>query len=321
MDNEILRVENLTTTFYTDEGIFNAVDDVSFCLKEKETLAIVGESGCGKTVTSLSILRLIPYPPGKITNGKIIYNSKNLLDLSPKEMLAIRGNDISMIFQEPMTSLNPVFTVGTQIMESLIYHHGMSKIDARKRAIEMIQMVGIHSPEKCVDCYPHQLSGGMRQRIMIAMALACHPKILIADEPTTALDVTVQAQILNLMITLKEKIGMSIILITHDLGIVAQIADRVNVMYAGEIVESADVGDIFKHPLHPYTAGLLKSLPKINESQDKLYNISGTVPSPKDFPKGCRFAPRCERAFGKCVSCKPDMFMNNNSKVRCWLYE
>lgn len=275
MAKRILRVENLKTTFFTDEGVIPAVDNVSFHLDEKETLAIVGESGCGKTVTSLSILRLIPYPPGKITDGHIYYNDRDLLDLSEKEMRSIRGNDISMIFQEPMTSLNPVFTVGAQIMESLIVHQNMSKADARKRAIEMIRLVGIPAPEKCVDYYPHQLSGGMRQRIMIAMALACRPKILIADEPTTALDVTVQAQILRLMIELKEKTGTAIILITHDLGIVAQIADRVNVMYAGETVESADVRSIFREPLHPYTVGLLKSLPKINEERDKLYNIKG----------------------------------------------
>lgn len=322
MAKRILKVENLKTTFFTDEGVIPAVDDVSFHLDEKETLAIVGESGCGKTVTSLSILRLIPYPPGKITDGHIYYDGKDLLSLSEKEMRTIRGNDISMIFQEPMTSLNPVFTVGAQIMESLTIHQNMSKADARKRAIEMIQLVGIPSPERCVDYYPHQLSGGMRQRIMIAMALACRPKILIADEPTTALDVTVQAQILRLMIELKEKTGAAIILITHDLGIVAQIADRVNVMYAGETVESADVKSIFREPLHPYTVGLLKSLPKINEDQDKLYNIKGSVPSPKNYPQGCRFSPRCEQAAEKCRRCKPEMFAINEGRlVRCWLYE
>ena len=322
MAKRILRVENLKTTFFTDEGVIPAVDNVSFHLDEKETLAIVGESGCGKTVTSLSILRLIPYPPGKITDGRIYYNDRDLLALSEKEMRAIRGNDISMIFQEPMTSLNPVFTVGAQIMESLIVHQNMSKADARKRAIEMIRLVGIPAPEKCVDYYPHQLSGGMRQRIMIAMALACRPKILIADEPTTALDVTVQAQILRLMIELKEKTGTAIILITHDLGIVAQIADRVNVMYAGETVESADVRSIFREPLHPYTVGLLKSLPKINEERDKLYNIKGAVPSPKNYPQGCRFSTRCERAAEKCRSQKPGLFAAGEGRcVRCWLYE
>lgn len=322
MAKRILKVENLKTTFFTDEGVIPAVDNVSFHLDEKETLAIVGESGCGKTVTSLSILRLIPYPPGKITDGHIYYNDRDLLALSEKEMRAIRGNDISMIFQEPMTSLNPVFTVGAQIMESLIVHQNMSKADARKRAIEMIRLVGIPAPEKCVDYYPHQLSGGMRQRIMIAMALACRPKILIADEPTTALDVTVQAQILRLMIELKEKTGTAIILITHDLGIVAQIADRVNVMYAGETVESADVRSIFREPLHPYTVGLLKSLPKINEERDKLYNIKGAVPSPKNYPLGCRFSPRCERAAEKCRSQKPELFAAGEGRcVRCWLYE
>lgn len=322
MSETILKVENLETTFFTDEGVIKAVDDVSFKLDAKETFAIVGESGCGKTVTSLSILRLVPDPPGKITNGSIIYNGKDLLAMSEKEMRSIRGNEISMIFQEPMTSLNPVFTVGAQIMESLKYHRDMDKKEAKERAVELIKLVGIPSPEKCVEYYPHQLSGGMRQRIMIAMALACRPKILIADEPTTALDVTVQAQILHLMTELKEKTGTAIILITHDLGIVAQMADRVNVMYAGETVESGDVADIFKRPLHPYTVGLMKSLPKINEEQEKLYNIPGSVPSPKDYPKGCRFSPRCGHAAEKCFNEKPPLFeTGGNRRVRCWLCE
>ena len=321
MAEQILRVENLETTFYTDEGVVPAVEDLSFTLDAGETLAIVGESGCGKTVTSLSILRLISWPPGKITNGHIYYKDTDLLTISEKEMRSIRGNDISMIFQEPMTSLNPVFTIGHQIMESLQFHQNMSKEQARQRAIEMLSLVGIHTPEKCINDYPHQLSGGMRQRVMIAMALACNPRILIADEPTTALDVTIQAQILRLMIDLKEKTNTSIILITHDLGIVAQIAQRVMVMYAGESVETADVKSVFKNPLHPYTIGLLESLPKINRDQEKLYNIRGTVPSPKDYPAGCRFSPRCDHCQDKCRNEKPPLIdLEDGRQVRCWLY-
>ena len=321
MAEQILRVENLETTFYTDEGVVPAVEDLSFTLDAGETLAIVGESGCGKTVTSLSILRLISWPPGKITNGHIYYKDTDLLTISEKEMRSIRGNDISMIFQEPMTSLNPVFTIGHQIMESLQFHQNMSKEQARQRAIEMLSLVGIHTPEKCINDYPHQLSGGMRQRVMIAMALACNPRILIADEPTTALDVTIQAQILRLMIDLKEKTNTSIILITHDLGIVAQIAQRVMVMYAGESVETADVKSVFKNPLHPYTVGLLESLPKINRDQEKLYNIRGTVPSPKDYPAGCRFSPRCDHCQDKCRNEKPPLIdLGDGRQVRCWLY-
>ncbi|MBQ6535916.1 MAG: ABC transporter ATP-binding protein [Firmicutes bacterium] len=321
MSEQILKVENLETTFYTDEGIIPAVENLSFTLDAGETLAIVGESGCGKTVTSLSILRLISWPPGKITNGHIYYQGTDLLTISEKEMRGIRGNDISMIFQEPMTSLNPVFTVGHQIMESLQFHQNMDKEQARKRAIEMLSLVGIPTPEKCVNDYPHQLSGGMRQRVMIAMALACNPRILIADEPTTALDVTIQAQILRLMVDLKEKTNTSIILITHDLGIVAQIAQRVMVMYAGESVETADVKSVFKNPLHPYTVGLLESLPKINKDQEKLYNIRGTVPSPKDYPAGCRFSPRCDHCQDKCRNEKPPLIdLGDGRQVRCWLY-
>lgn len=321
MSEHILKVENLETTFYTDEGIVPAVENLSFTLDAGETLAIVGESGCGKTVTSLSILRLISWPPGKITNGHIYYQGTDLLTISEKEMRGIRGNDISMIFQEPMTSLNPVFTIGHQIMESLQFHQNMDKEQARKRAIEMLSLVGIHTPEKCVNDYPHQLSGGMRQRVMIAMALACNPRILIADEPTTALDVTIQAQILRLMVDLKEKTNTSIILITHDLGIVAQIAQRVMVMYAGESVETADVKSVFKNPLHPYTIGLLESLPKINKDQEKLYNIQGTVPSPKDYPAGCRFSPRCDHCQEKCRNKKPPLIdLGDGRQVRCWLY-
>ena len=319
MSEKILEVKNLKTYFYTDEGRIPAVDGVDFSLERGETLAIVGESGCGKSVTSLSILRLIASPPGKIVDGEILYNGKDLLKLSEKEMRSVRGNDISMIFQEPMTSLNPVFTVGKQIMESLIYHQNMTKEQARERAIEMLRLVEIPNPEKCITNYPHNLSGGMRQRVMIAMALACNPKILIADEPTTALDVTIQAQILKLMADLQKKTEAGIILITHDLGIVAQIARNVMVMYAGEAVEYADVKSIFKDPRHPYTIGLLKSIPSIHGEQEKLYNIKGMVPSPKNLPKGCLFAPRCEYATERCLQERPPLVdIGEGRKLRCW---
>lgn len=319
MNEKVLEVKNLKTYFYTDEGEIPAVDGVDFSLERGETLAIVGESGCGKSVTSLSILRLIATPPGKIVDGEILYNGRDLLKLSEKEMRSVRGNDISMIFQEPMTSLNPVFTVGKQIMESLIYHQNMTKEQARERAIEMLRLVDIPNPEKCINNYPHNLSGGMRQRVMIAMALACNPKVLIADEPTTALDVTIQAQILKLMAELQKKTETGIILITHDLGIVAQIARNVMVMYAGEAVEYADVRSIFKDPRHPYTIGLLKSIPSIHETQDELYTIKGMVPSPKNLPKGCLFAPRCEYAAERCLQERPPLVdIGEGRKLRCW---
>ncbi len=300
MTGELLRVEGLKTYFYTDDGIVRAVDGISFSLAPKETLCIVGESGCGKSVASLSLLRLIPSPPGKIVEGKIWFRGRNLLELSEREMRDIRGNKISMIFQEPMTSLNPVFTCGDQIMEALILHQGLSKGQARTRAIEMLALVGIPSPEQRVDEYPHQLSGGMRQRVMIAMALSCSPDILIADEPTTALDVTIQAQILDLLLRLQHELGMAVILITHDLGVVAEVADRVAVMYAGQIVEYSDVRSIFKRTLHPYTAGLLASLPRLGVEKDRLRVIPGNVPNPAYFPSGCRFHPRCPVVVNVC---------------------
>jgi peptide/nickel transport system ATP-binding protein/oligopeptide transport system ATP-binding protein len=321
MSDKLLTINNLKTYFYTEEGLVPAVDGLDLELDEGETLAIVGESGCGKSVTALSMLRLIPNPPGKITDGRILFKGDDLLKKSEREMRAIRGNELSMIFQEPMTSLNPVFTVGHQIMESFIYHQGLDEKAARERAVEMIGMVGIPMPEKIANDYPHQLSGGMRQRIMIAIALACRPKILIADEPTTALDVTIQAQILRLLDDLKKKTNNAIILITHDLGIVAQFAKNVMVMYAGEAVEYADVKTIYKNPLHPYTAGLLKSVPKISEDSEVLYNIKGTVPSPRDYPKGCRFAPRCEEANDLCGREKPGLADLGGHKVRCWKYQ
>ena len=317
---KLLEVRNLRTQFKTDMGTLTAVDNLSFSLDENEVLAIVGESACGKSVTSLSILRLIP-PPGKIVDGEIMYRGENLLQKNEKEMNAIRGQEISMIFQEPMTSLNPVFTIGRQIEESLLYHGEKSKAAATERAIEMLRLVGFSQPEKAIANYPHQLSGGMRQRVMIAMALACNPRILIADEPTTALDVTIQAQILRLLLELKQKTRAAIIIITHDLGIVAQIAQAVMVMYAGEAVEYAPVRDIYRNPLHPYTRGLLQSIPKMNETRNMLYNIPGMVPNPLEQPSGCRFCDRCSEALEVCKSQRPPYIVREDGRrVRCWKY-
>ena len=323
MQDYLLKVNDLKTYYYTEEGVVHAVDGVDFGVLPGETFAIVGESGCGKSVTSLSILGLIPSPPGKIVGGEILYNGEDLLKKTEKQMRKIRGNDISMIFQEPMTSLNPVFTVGQQIGESLKYHQGMNKKEARERAVEMLKLVGIPEPEKAVDRYPHQLSGGMRQRVMIAMALACNPKVLIADEPTTALDVTIQAQIMQLLKKLQQQTGTSIILITHDLGVVAQIAHRVMVMYCGEAVESCDVHTIYKKPLHPYTMGLLDSIPKLTDAAGgRLPSIPGIVPAPDEMPKGCRFAPRCSKCGTRCMAQKPDLIeAEPGHTVRCFLYE
>lgn len=320
-DSALLEIKNLRTYFYTEEGIVKAVDGLDLELHEGETLAVVGESGCGKSVTSLSVLRLIPTPPGKIESGEILFRGEDLLKKTEKEMRRIRGNEISMIFQEPLTSLNPVFTVGRQISESLILHRGMSKKDAHNEAIRLLKLVGLPNPEKTVNDYPHQLSGGMRQRVMIAMALSCEPSILIADEPTTALDVTIQAQILRLLAKLKEQIHTAVILITHDLGIVAQVAQNVVVMYAGEAVEYSDVEAVFEKPLHPYTEGLLKSIPVIGEEKERLYSIEGMVPSQKNYPKGCRFAPRCEYATERCHAEKPELVtIPGGRRVRCFKY-
>ena len=317
----VLQVKNLKTSFYTEEGMVPAVDGLDFELGKGETLAIVGESGCGKSVTSLSVLRIVPTPPGKILDGEILYKGEDLLKKSEREMRAIRGNEISMIFQEPLTSLNPVFPIGKQITDILRMHQGMNKKQAYEKAVEMLAKVRIPSPEKVVNDYPHQLSGGMRQRVMIAMALACNPGILIADEPTTALDVTIQAQIMHLLCDLKKDRDTSIILITHDLGVVAQIAENVMVMYAGQAVEYADVKSIFKEPLHPYTKGLLKSLPVLGEEKDELYSIKGNIPSPKDYPQGCRFSPRCDQACEKCRKEPPPLtVLPDGRKVRCWNY-
>ena len=321
MQEMVLQARNLKTYFYTEEGTVPAVDGLDFDLHKGETLAIVGESGCGKSVTSLSILRIVPTPPGRILDGEILYKGEDLLKKTEKQMRSIRGNEISMIFQEPLTSLNPVFTIGRQITDILCMHQGMKRKEAYEKAVEMLKKVRIPSPEKVVNDYPHQLSGGMRQRVMIAMALACNPGILIADEPTTALDVTIQAQIMHLLADLKEGQDTSIILITHDLGVVAQIAQSVMVMYAGQAVEYADVKSIFKDPLHPYTRGLLKSLPVLGEEKDSLYSIKGNIPSPKDYPEGCRFAPRCEKACEKCRKAPPPLTaLPDGRKVRCWIY-
>ncbi|WP_391207042.1 ABC transporter ATP-binding protein [Psychrobacillus sp. L4] len=322
MTNEVvLEVKNLKTHFISNKGTAKAVDGIDFVLRKGETMGIVGESGCGKSMTSLSILRLIPSPPGKIVDGQVLLKGQDLVTMSEEEIRKIRGNRISMIFQEPMTSLNPVIPVGEQIAEALRLHQGLSKKQAWDKSVEMIGLVGIPSPEKRAKQEPFQLSGGMRQRIMIAMALACTPEVLIADEPTTALDVTIQAQILEIMKDLQKKIGMGIIFITHDLGVVAEMCDQVGVMYAGQIVEHQDTKDLFKNPLHPYTQGLIGSLPKLYEDQEELQIIEGTVPSPYEYPEGCRFAERCPFAKDICVQKQPNLIQyDENSKVRCWKY-
>lgn len=321
MGETLLEVRDLKTYFYTEDGVVPAVDGVSFSVDKGETIGIVGESGCGKSVTSLSVMRLIPNPPGKIIGGEIIFEGENILEKSEAEMRHIRGNEISMIFQEPMTSLNPVFTIGDQIMEAIMLHQKVGKREARKKTIEMLKLVGIPSAEKRVDEYPHQMSGGMRQRVMIAMALSCNPKLLIADEPTTALDVTIQAQILDLMLKLKEDLGTAIMLITHDLGVIAETVNKVVVMYAGKIVESADVVSIFKKPEHPYTLGLLGSIPKVNEDRERLQVIEGVVPNPFNMPTGCRFHPRCSFVRDICKEEEPELVdVEDGHQVRCWKF-
>jgi peptide/nickel transport system ATP-binding protein len=320
---KLLEVKNLRTYFFTEDGVVPAVDGVSFHVKHGETLGVVGESGCGKSVTSISILRLIPNVSGKIMEGsEILFEGKNLIDLTEKEMRGIRGNDISMIFQEPMTSLNPVMKIGKQISEVLKLHQNKSKEEARGIAIEMLTLVGIPRPEKIIDEYPHSLSGGMRQRVMIAMALACNPKLLIADEPTTALDVTIQAQILGLMRKLKTEFNASIILITHNLGVVAETCQRVIVMYAGKVVEEGSVFEIFEEAKHPYTQGLLRSIPSLDTKHQVLDSIPGSVPNPLNMPKGCRFAPRCIKAMDICKEKQPELTtLGEDRTVRCFLYE
>jgi oligopeptide/dipeptide ABC transporter ATP-binding protein len=316
----LLAVEDLKTHFFTDDGVVRAVDGVSFEIHPRETLAVVGESGSGKSVTSLSILRLVPEPPGRIVGGSIRFKGRELLALPPGEMRAIRGKEISMIFQEPMTSLNPVFTCGDQIAEALVLHERLDKRRARARAVEMLELVGIPSPGQRVDEYPHQMSGGMRQRVMIAMALACKPALLIADEPTTALDVTIQAQILELLKRLQAEFGMAVLLITHDLGVVAETADRVAVMYAGQVVEYADVQATFKRTRHPYTSGLLASLPRLGmRREDTLRVIPGNVPNPARFPAACRFHPRCPCAIERCRAEDPPIERVDGAHLsRCW---
>ena len=323
-DSYLLQIKGLKTHFFTDDGVSPAVDGVDYEVRKGETLGVVGESGCGKSVTALSIMRLIPDPPGKIIAGDIVFEGQSLLALSNEEMRRIRGNKISMIFQEPMTSLNPVYTIGNQISEALRLHQGLSKKDAHDRSIDMLQLVGIPLPERRVNEHPHQLSGGMRQRAMIAMALSCNPSLLIADEPTTALDVTIQAQILDLMVSLKADLDTAIILITHDLGVVAESAARVVVMYAGKVVEEADVYNIFEHPLHPYTEGLLESIPRIDHSIQKkarLTEIQGVVPIPSQLPAGCHFHPRCPKVMDVCRHENPVLKEEKaDHRVRCWLY-
>lgn len=311
--DKVLEIRNLKTSFFTEDGEVRAVDDVSFSVYKGKTIGIVGESGCGKSVTSLSIMRLIPNPPGRIVGGEILYKGEDLLKLETSRMRAIRGNEISMIFQEPMTSLNPVFTIGNQICEAIQLHQRLSGREARNKAIEMLQIVGIPSPEKRIDDYPHQLSGGMRQRVMIAMALSCNPNILIADEPTTALDVTIQAQILDLLRELQAKVGMAIILITHDLGVVAEVADEVVVMYAGRVVEQGTTREIFSNPKHPYTRGLLNSIPTLSKDptgkvkKKRLETIPGIVPNLLHLPKGCRFQDRCGSVVDACREKEPEL--------------
>jgi peptide/nickel transport system ATP-binding protein len=319
----LLEVDGLKTYFYTRDGIVRAVDGVSFTVYPGETLAVVGESGCGKSVTSLSILRLIASPPGKIVAGRLLFEGRDLLGLTEDEMRAVRGNEISMIFQEPMTSLNPVLTIGRQIAEALVLHRGMTQAQALERAVEMLALVNIPEGARRIEQYPHQLSGGMRQRVMIAMALACNPRLLIADEPTTALDVTIQAQILDLMRALKEKTGAAIVLITHDLGVVAEMAQRVVVMYAGRKVEEAPVAELFARPRHPYTEGLLKSIPRLEQAsaaeRERLAEIPGMVPSLKEDVVGCLFAPRCAYAVERCHLQYPPLELKEAGHMAaCW---
>jgi len=317
---ELLKTKNLKTHFFTHEGTVKAVNGISFKINRGETLGLVGESGCGKSVTALSIMRLIPHPPGKIVSGEIYFEGRNLLELDEKKMRKIRGKKISMIFQEPMTSLDPVFTIGHEIMESIQLHQGLKKEDARQKAIEVLKIVGMPDAEKRTNHYPHELSGGMRQRAMIAMALSCNPTLLIADEPTTALDVTIQAQILRLINELKEKFGASVMLITHDLGVIAEMCDYVAVMYAGHIIEYTDVDTLFRNPLHPYTKGLNKSIPRLDVETERLDTIRGLVPNLLDLPSGCPFHPRCDFCLKKCIEEMPELIeAEDHHLVRCHL--
>ncbi|MGH7320887.1 MAG: ABC transporter ATP-binding protein [Candidatus Rokuibacteriota bacterium] len=324
MGERLLEIKDLKTHFFTDEGVVRAVDGISLHIDKGETLGIVGESGCGKTVTALSIMKLIAMPPGRIVQGQIVYQGRDLVPLPPAQMRRVRGKEISMVFQEPMTSLNPVFTIGEQIAEAIRLHEGLGRRDAMDKTVDMLKLVHMANPERRVKEYPHQLSGGMRQRVMIAMALSCHPKLLIADEPTTALDVTIQAQILDLLNELKAKLGMAVMLITHDMGVIAETAQRVVVMYAAKVVEEASVKELFKEPLHPYTQGLLRSIPRIDLAavkKQRLEAIPGVVPSLIDVPPGCRFAPRCQYVKPMYTEKEPPLKeVKPGHKVACWLY-
>ncbi len=320
MGDLLLDIKNLKTYFYTDDGVVPAVDGVDMHIDEGEIVGVVGESGCGKSVTAMSAMRLIPEPPGKIEQGEILFGGESILKKTRSQMRRLRGNDIAMIFQEPMTSLNPVHTCGRQVAEAIRIHQGLSKPEAMRQAVEMLRLVRIPAPEQRVKEYPHQLSGGMRQRIMIAMALSCNPKLLIADEPTTALDVTIQAQILKLMKRLREEIGMAIWFITHDLGVIAEMAERVIVMYAGKVVEEAPVRDLFRDPQHPYTQGLLQSIPRLDEEKELLSVIEGMVPTPARMPPGCRFSPRCPHVMDVCARQQPDLVKDGTRRIACWLY-
>jgi peptide/nickel transport system ATP-binding protein len=318
----LLKVEGLTIDFKTEKGQFSVVNDVSFEIHDGEIIGLVGESGCGKSVTSLSIMGLLPRKISGISNGKILYKGKDLTKATSKELRKLRGKEISMIFQEPMTSLNPVFTIGDQIGQVIKNHTNLSKKEIKERSIELLTRVGIPRDSSIINEYPHQLSGGMRQRVMIAMAIACNPKLLIADEPTTALDVTIQAQILELLKNLAKEKNMSVIFITHDLGVVAEMCDRVIVMYSSQIVEQADVREFFKNPKHPYSKGLLSSIPKIGMGDEPLSYIQGNVPHPSEVPKGCRFQSRCPAAFDKCIEDSPSLFnVGENHLSRCWLHQ
>ncbi|TBL76465.1 ABC transporter ATP-binding protein [Paenibacillus thalictri] len=318
MERVLLEIKGLKTHFFTDEGVIPAVDGVDITIREGETVGVVGESGSGKSVTSLTVMRLTP---GKVVEGSIMLGGKDLLALTEQEMQGVRGNEIAMIFQEPMTSLNPVFTIGDQIGEAVRIHLNYGKAQARAKSIEMLKLVGIPRPEQIVDEYPHRLSGGMRQRVMIAMAMACNPKLLIADEPTTALDVTIQAQILDLMKELKSTQGTAILLITHDLGVVAEMCDRVVVMYGGKVVEESDVVTLFTEPKHPYTQGLMKSMPTLVTEERRLYSIKGSVPAPGSLREGCHFAPRCEFASDVCRRWSPQLVeVERGHFTRCWLH-
>lgn len=318
MTEDLLIVKDLTIRFQTEKGTITAVDDVTFSIGSGEILGLVGESGCGKSVTALSVMRLVPTPPGIMDGGEVIFEGRDLVKLTDAEMRQVRGKDIAMVFQEPMTSLNPVFTVGEQIMESMMHHQGLSRQKAQERAVEMLQKVGIPSPEERVKDYPHEMSGGMRQRVMIAMALTCNPKLLIADEPTTALDVTIQAQILEIIRQLRNAYHTATLLITHDFGVIAEMADRVAVMYAGQIVESASVVSIFENPMHPYTVGLLESIPRLSSVERRLNVIDGVVPSPQDMPPGCRFGPRCALATEECFTHAPALLeVAPGHQLRC----